>query len=261
MIEFDPGPPAEIAGLLARLPSYAPYRELFWHDWGPVFYCGRLDGSARVLCVASDPGPTERIALRTLVGDAGQRVQGLLAKLGLTRSYLCLNAFAYALYPGKSFSGVKVLKDPAHLAWRNELFDQVKGPQLQAIVAFGMHAQNAVSLWPGRGALPVFLLPHPSSRDQRRLLDAWRDAVAQLRAIVSPDADGDPTIPNYGDKFLESDYARIPARDLPFGLPDWMGDDAWGRAASPRHYNCVSRPDPDDRHTLIWIAPGRESDA
>ena len=61
-----------------------------------MFYRGRLDGSARVLCVASDPGPTERIAGRSLVGNAGQRVQGLLAKLGLTRSYLCLNAWAYA---------------------------------------------------------------------------------------------------------------------------------------------------------------------
>jgi hypothetical protein len=55
-----------------------------------------------VLCLASDPGPTERIAGRTLVGNAGQRVQGLLAKLGLTRSYLCLNAWAYALRPSKA---------------------------------------------------------------------------------------------------------------------------------------------------------------
>jgi uracil-DNA glycosylase len=34
-----------------------------------------LDRSAKVLCIASDPGPTERIVGRTLVGDAGQRVQ------------------------------------------------------------------------------------------------------------------------------------------------------------------------------------------
>lgn len=40
-----------------------------------------------VIAVPSDPGPTERIAGRTLVGDAGQRVLGFLSKLGLTRSY------------------------------------------------------------------------------------------------------------------------------------------------------------------------------
>ena len=74
-----------------------PIKDDFWFDWGPIFYRGRLDGSARVMCVASDPGPTERIAGRCLVGNAGQRVQGLLAKLGLTRSHVCLNAWAYAV--------------------------------------------------------------------------------------------------------------------------------------------------------------------
>ena len=83
MVEFDPGPSKSIANHLAALPSYAPHRDFFWYDWGPVFYRGRLNMSARLLCVASDPGPTERIACRTLIGDAGQRVQGFLSKLGL----------------------------------------------------------------------------------------------------------------------------------------------------------------------------------
>ena len=61
-------------------------RELFWWDWGPVFYRGRLNGKARFVGIASDPGPTERVVGRTLVGDAGQRVQGFLDKLGLTRA-------------------------------------------------------------------------------------------------------------------------------------------------------------------------------
>ena len=72
MIEFDPGPPSAFAELFAQAPDYAPYKEHFWYDWGPVFYRGRLDDSARVLCIASDPGPTERIALRVLVGETGK---------------------------------------------------------------------------------------------------------------------------------------------------------------------------------------------
>jgi uracil-DNA glycosylase len=255
MIEFDPGPPPDIAALFARLPDYAPFKELFWYDWGPIFYRGRLDGSARVLCVASDPGPTERVAGRTLVGDAGQRVQGFLSKIGLTRSYLCLNAFAYALHPGRAWSGAAVLRDPPQRAWRNELFDRVKTPAVQAVIAFGGQAQTAVSLWDGRGNIPIFNVPHPSSRDNERLLTAWRAAVAELRAIIPPDADGDAGGPNYGAKFEEADYSRIPPRDLPFGVPPWLGDDAWGRQAHPRHNNCVRRPNPDDEHTLIWIAP------
>jgi len=91
--EFDRGPSNALARYLASFPGYeASERELFWYDWGPVFYRGRLTGSARLMGIASDPGPTERIACRTLVGNAGQRVQGFLSKLGLTRSYVLVNA-------------------------------------------------------------------------------------------------------------------------------------------------------------------------
>jgi 5-methylthioadenosine/S-adenosylhomocysteine deaminase len=195
------------------------------------------------------------VAMRTLVGDAGQRVQGFLAKIGLIRSYLCLNAFAYALHPSSFWEGRKILRDPEHLGWRNELFDMVKGPNLRAVVAFGLQAQDAVELWEGKGELPVFGVPHPSSRNPRLLLDAWRDAVTRLREIVPADVDGEPAAPNYADEFREEDYVRVPLRDLPFGVPEWLGDDSWGRRAVPRHNNSVSRPSPDDGHTLIWVAP------
>src|SRR4051812_31089935 len=147
MVEFDSGPPKSVARHLAAVPSYAPYRELFWYDWGPIFYRGRLDRSAKVLCIASDPGPTERIACRTLVGDAGQRVQGFLTKLGLTRSYVLVNAFAYALLPTKAPEARPLLAQSQHKAWRNKLYDDITGPGLQAIVAFGSEARRALDLW------------------------------------------------------------------------------------------------------------------
>lgn len=255
MLEYDAGPPRRFLKLFERAPSYEASKDLYWYDWGPVFYRGRLDGSARLLCIASDPGPTERLVGRNLVGDAGQRVQGFFSKLGLTRSYLCLNAHLYALHPGKGSRGLKLLSDPIITAWRNQLYDAAKGAKVQAIVAFGDQAQEAVNLWTGKGNLPVFNVPHPSSRDETKLLDEWRAAVTALRGIVTPDPDGDAGIPNYGVKFAETDYARIPRGDLPFGVPAWIGDDAWGRNGKPKHRNCVSRPNPDDAHTLIWIAP------
>jgi hypothetical protein len=254
-VEFDPGPPRWFAEHFSRVPDYSSRKEDFWYDWGPVFYCGRLDGSARLLCMASDPGTSERVAMRTLVGDAGQRVQGFLRKVGLTHSYLCLNAFAYALIPSRSDSGKQLLWDPEHIRWRNELFDKAKGPNLQAVVAFGENAQDAVSLWGGRGDLPLFEVPHPTSRDPRRLADSWREAVEELRRIVPPDPDGDPSVPNYGDELREEDYARVPYRDLPFGVPGWLGDDSWRRRMSPPRWSSVVRPEEDDRHTLIWYAP------
>ena len=121
MPTFDKGPSIPVFDHFAALPGYEPHKSLFWYDWGPVFYRGRLDRSARLLCIASDPGPTERIAGRTLVGDAGQRVQGFLTKLGLTRSYLCINAFAYALFPSAAGSATAMLHEEEHKTWRNTL--------------------------------------------------------------------------------------------------------------------------------------------
>ncbi|MEV6270666.1 uracil-DNA glycosylase family protein [Kribbella sp. NPDC051936] len=255
MGEFDPGPPATVARHLAKLPSYADFRELFWYDWGTVFYRGRLNRTARLLAIASDPGPTERIACRTLVGDAGQRVQGFLHKLGLTRSYALVNAYAYALRPSRAQQAAPLLSRPDQLGWRNTLLDLIIGPQLQAIVAFGTQARAAVQLWDDKPDVPVFEVPHPSSRNAKALVDSWRAAVTDLRVIVTPDPDGDNGVPNYGPKFTESDYSPIPPGDLPFGVPPWLGDDAWGRKDKPRHNNSVERPGTDLLNTLVWRAP------
>src|SRR5581483_1139215 len=126
------------------------------------FYRGRLDGSAKVICVASDPGPTERIAGRTLVGNAGQRVQGFLHKIGLTASYVCVNGFAYALFPGHLGDGITLISRPDLTAWRNKLFAMLKKPALKAVIAFGDVAQKAVSLWDAKGSVAVFETYHPS---------------------------------------------------------------------------------------------------
>ena len=258
MSEFDRGPSAQLAALFDRVPD-PPVKDDFWFDWGPVFYRGRLDGSARVLCVGSDPGPTERIAGRGLVGNAGQRVQGLLSKLGLTRSYVCLNAWAYAVHPTRAGAERAKLDERAQLDWRNELYDAVAGPELQAVIAFGEMAQAAVALWPGRSPdVDLREVPHPSSHDETRLVDEWRAAVAHLRTIVTPDDDGANSGPNYGAGFEEADYAAIPMRDLPFGAPAFLGDDAWVRAQPGGAQNSVERPSPDDAHTLTWHAPRTE---
>jgi hypothetical protein len=252
LTDFDRGPTAPFARHFARVPE-PPFPDRFWFDWGPVFFRGRCNGTARVVCIGSDPGPTERIANRVLVGDAGQRVQGFLAKLGLTRSYLCVNAFAWALFPSQADTAPVMLADTDQLRWRNRLFDMARTPSVQAVVAFGAVAQEAVGLWPGRAGVVVKEVPHPSSHDENALLDAWRAAITSLRGTVTPDDDGSNTGPNYGNAFAETDYAAIPRADLPFGAAAFLGDDAARRAHGAR--TSVRRPSPDDRHTLQWTAP------
>jgi hypothetical protein len=126
------------------------------------------------------PGPTERIAHRTLVGDAGQRVQGFLAKLGLTESYLCVNAFPYALHPSWGMSADELLADPVQKQWRNEFYDAVKPGHVQAVVAFGTNAQQALDLWDGsRTSRPSASRIRAAETRQRS--SAWHGAISGSR--------------------------------------------------------------------------------
>ena len=255
-VEFDKGPAAAMAALLMQHPDYTPHKELFWHSWGPVFYRGRLDKSAKVLCVASDPGPTERIGGRALIGNAGQRLQGFLSKIGINTSYCCLNGFIYSLHPSHLSDGIKLLKDPVHTAWRNKVFDRSTGPALQAIVAFGEVAHQTIALWPGKGDTPVFETFHPSYRGEESKLTAdWNRVITALRPVVTKDSGGNNNGPLYGPAFTEADYAAIPRGDLPFGAPDFLGDDRWWREQGANNANTVSRPTGND-FALTWKSPG-----
>ena len=84
---FDPGYVAEpFLTLCAEYPEANVYpSDQFRLEWGPIFHRGRLDGSARVLVIGQDPAQHETVVRRILVGEAGRRVQGLLAKLGITQ--------------------------------------------------------------------------------------------------------------------------------------------------------------------------------
>ena len=100
MIEFDPGYDHQpFKSLVENFPDETVYPpEDFRVEWGPIFHRGRLDGSAMVLVIGQDPAANETFVRRILVGVAGQRTQGLLAKLGIVRSYVLINTFVYSVY-------------------------------------------------------------------------------------------------------------------------------------------------------------------
>jgi uracil-DNA glycosylase len=86
--DFDPGYCHQLfAQLCGDYPDESVYPASdFRVEWGPVFHRGRLDGSARVLVIGQDPAQHEVLARRILIGTAGHRVQGFLAKLGIDRA-------------------------------------------------------------------------------------------------------------------------------------------------------------------------------
>ncbi|MBL4850585.1 MAG: hypothetical protein JKY65_34135 [Planctomycetes bacterium] len=268
MDAFDRGPRGRIARHLARAPRYpntGDYKGVFWADWGAVFYRGRLNGTARLLGIASDPGPTEGLPFvrRSLVGDAGQRTQGFLEKLGLTRSYVLVNAFSYPTRPSRIDQGRKLFRDfPEQLLWRNEYYDLLySSGNIQGIALFGLQATKAFDLWNAyrqakghpdlRLEVTVVDVPHPSSGRgewdsfaSRSLARGWRRGISDLRKVVTPDDEALAKQPNYGLSFSEVDYAPIPPLDLPKKAQTYPGirDNSWSRTKiTGRRNNSVRR--------------------
>ena len=92
--------------------------------------------------IGQDPATHETICRRILVGEAGQRVQGLLAKLGITRSYVLINAFLYSVY-GQG-GGKRHIDDEGIVAYRNRWLDTLaRRNELDAILTLGQLADRA----------------------------------------------------------------------------------------------------------------------
>src|SRR5215207_7215244 len=101
-----------------------------------MFHRGRLNGSARVLVLGQDPAAHEAICRRSLVGEAGQRVQGFLARLGVASRYVLVNTFVYSVY-GQG-GGSRHVDDPGIVDYRNRWLDALdKANDLEAIVSLG----------------------------------------------------------------------------------------------------------------------------
>src|SRR4051794_3978407 len=170
-MDFDPGPVTEpFATLVREAPAGDVYPASdFRVEWGPIFHRGRLDGTARVLVVGQDPGQHESIARRILTGEAGQRVQGFLAKLGIESSYCMVNAFLYSVYGQPSKKDLAPVIGAIH-ADRQRWFDALVDGGVQGVVAFGGLAHDAFELWLGTAKgqaadITYVPLPHPTYPD------------------------------------------------------------------------------------------------
>src|SRR5215813_189762 len=144
---FDPGYGNEpFRTLCQAYPGGEVYSAArFRIEWGPIFHRGRLDGSARVLVIGQDPAQHETVVRRILVGEAGRRLQGFLAKLGITRSYVLINAFLYSVYGSVP---VAARKHPGLIAYRHRWLDALFiGQQIEAVVTLGALAAEAWELW------------------------------------------------------------------------------------------------------------------
>lgn len=246
---FDPGYVAEpFLGLCADYPEADVYLpDQFRIEWGPIFHRGRLDGSARVLVIGQDPAQHETIVRRILVGEAGRRVQGLLARLGITRSHVFINTFLYSVYGSVK---AKTRRDARLVAYRNRWFDALLASgQIEAVIALGQAADEAWQFWTAAQPVPPAAIPfaavtHPTQPESsskgdktklaaatKKMLQDWNRALQLLSpSVLHPDVPT-PLVP-YGEAWADGDRVAIPEFDMPAGLPAWMHEqDGWARRA------------------------------
>jgi uracil-DNA glycosylase len=237
---FDPGPVGEpYASLVGDYPGAEAYPpDSFRIEWGPIFHRGRLDGSARLIVIGQDPAQSETVVRRILVGAAGHRTQGLMAKLGFDRSYLLINTFLHSVY-GQT-GGEHHKDDQGIVDYRNRWLTAIfEHNAIEVVLALGHLADDAWQKWrgtpDGQPHSPAYQhVTHPtqpessSGGDRTKLraattamLQNWNQALAQLHpAITDPDVPG-PLVP-YGDAFKPNELVEIPELDVPAGVPEWM---------------------------------------
>ncbi|HTM20936.1 MAG TPA: hypothetical protein VL172_10520 [Kofleriaceae bacterium] len=241
---------ALVAAGQPEIPEYELTAEKFRYHMGPVFYRGRLDGSARVLVVGQDAATDEAMVHRAFIGGTGQKVQGFLDQIGITRSYLCLNTFTYSIY-GQYNQFAEELATAGPIAdHRAEMFEYAYGSSdIRLILSFGAGAHKSVQLWLDAmhgGKLPAKTLwvkmLHPGMAAfaydptmpdgpgdpeiTKKVMDSFAygwDRVWRKRASsaswLPPDSDG---LKYRKTKYYYANFA-IPYRDLPYGAPAELG--------------------------------------
>lgn len=250
-VEHDPGPDPDWSAFFADAPLdiYQAHPSDFRLDFGPVYYRGRLDGTARVLVVGQDPAANELVGHRVFIGASGQRVQGFLRRIGIRRNYLMVNTFLYPVF-GQFIGSLRQLsQDPDILGYRNRLLDKIAAENpLQAVIAIGSAARDAIERWPGVADLHVQHITHPSARDNEALLRNWNEGLTALRGLVEAEIEAPPDNAMYDTDWVDADYESIPRRDLPFGVPAWHG--VGSHASRARKSDNTT-----DHKRIIWKAP------
>ena len=258
--EHDPGPPASSgwAELFAETPNYRGLgravlgKEAFrWHH-GPMFFRGRLDGSAKVVIVGQEGAQDESLSHRSFTGGTGARMQHFLRHIGFDRSYLFLNSFVYPIFGQYTDALRPLAQDPRSpvASHRKRIFDKaIVDGDVRLVVAVGRAAKESVASWvkahggnadPNKleaaslGSLPnrlrVVGVLHPGGASGGGGTSAiqadFRRAVNLIKGWIEDDSSWlppDPGVPrNLGGPYAYLS-APIPYRDFPFGTCPRLG--------------------------------------
>ena len=125
--------------------QYTLDKDKFRFEMAPIFYRGRLDGSARVLVVGQDAATDEALVHRAFIGGTGQKVQNLLNSLGITKSYVATNTFLYSIFEQYDEFTDELAQNGPIKDFRNEVLAKILAEnKIELIVSFGSAAHTSV---------------------------------------------------------------------------------------------------------------------
>lgn len=213
--QFDRGP-GPLARLLAgREPG------LDWPDFaalglpghpsfgfGPA-YRGRLDDPSLVV-LADQDGHDDLFTGRAMSGDAGQRLQALLAAAGLDRSYAVLRVLPVDSLTATAARRRAAVDDPAVQRMHRSVLGRMAGPR--ALLAVGPQARRLAPRIAPAG-LPVIAMK--ATAEPQWQAD-WQRALDTLSTVSYP-RDGPASFRYDGGR------GQIERADLPYGTVRWQG--------------------------------------
>ena len=193
-------------------------REAFrWHH-GPMFFRGRLDGSARVVMVGQEGAQDESLSHRSFTGGTGARMQHFLRFLGLDRSYLFLNSFVYPIFGQYTQDLRKLAQDPRSpiVKHRNRILDKaVVDGDVRLVVAVGRAAKESVATWiESHGGTA-----QPESLHTATLGSTCRTASASSASCIRAAPSAGSTAPSRPTSSAPSAASRTGSRPIRPGCP------------------------------------------
>jgi len=236
---------------LDPIPSYTLTNKKFRHAMGPLFYRGRLDGTARVLVVGQEGATDEALVHRAFVGGTGQKVQNFLNAIGITKSYILVNTFVYSIYEQyDEFTRELAMEGPIK-DHRNQILQKIlQENNIELVLTFGnagyesikifreeyydgkfpqgtrwshmLHPGAAAMAYEGLGAAVEMIDPGLLSSVVKSFSDSW-SRVWYWR-YIDPGwcAVDDDAWTFQGSKFYYGDR-DIPYRDMPYGATHQIG--------------------------------------
>jgi uracil-DNA glycosylase len=252
-----PTPTSGWAEVFAATPNYRGLgkavlgKEVFRWQHGPMFFRGRLDGSARVVLVGQEGAQDESLSHRSFTGGTGARMQHFLRHIGLDRSYLFLNSFVYPIFGQYTPALRPLAQDPRSpiVKHRKQILDKaVVDGDARLVIAVGRAAKESIATWVAAhggtanpdhleaatlGSLPGRLrllgVLHPggaaSGGSTAAIKADFQRAANLVKSWAGADHNwlpADPGVTPVSGAYKYSSDA-IPFRDFPFGVCPRLG--------------------------------------